>query len=202
MKDRKPGMLAVTLSLFFFSLAIFFLTSYGSRIQRIVLKNDLFDKSAKSYDFIVDQLGDGRYRVKLKLLKTAGTNESGVFENRINFEIGVRLTDSKDNLVIRKVINKDSNAFTSFTRDYIEMTLFSFNAKRHEKYRLEVSFASSEGFFDLFLKRSNVLLIEEAYDPAAMPWLYFINFISKGMLIATFLLSVLLMVLILKKKAT
>lgn len=200
MKNNKPGILAITVSMFVFSVAAFFLTSYGLHIHRIVLKDDLFADSAKPYEFIVDQLDNGRYRVKLKLLKNEGTNDSGVFENRVNFEIGVRLTDAKNNLVVKKIINKDSKSLTGFTRDYIEMTLFSFDAKRNEKYRFEISFLSSEGFFDLFLKKSNVLFIEEEYDYAAMPWLHFINFISEVALVVSFLISMLLIYLILKKK--
>ena len=200
MKNNKPSILAITVSLFILSLGIFFLTSYGLHIQRLVLKNDLFDHTTKPYEFVFDQLNNGRYRVKLKLLKDEGTNNSGVFENRVNFEIGIRLTDAKNNLVVEKVINKDSKSLTGYTRDFIEMTLFSFEARRNEKYRLKISFVSNEGYFDLFLRKSNVLFVEEDYDPAAMPWLHFMHFISKVMSAISFLISMLLVYLIMKKK--
>lgn len=193
-------MLVVTVSLCIFSLVIFFLISYGLHIQRIVLKSDLFDDLAKPYSFVVDQLGNGRYRVKLKLIKKEGTDYLGIIKDRVNFDISARLTDANNNLVINKVINKDSNSLTGFARAYMEMTLFSFDAKRNEKYRLEVSFLSNEGFFDLFLKKSNVLIIEEDYDSAAMPWLNFIKFISEVMLAVSFFISLLLIYFILKKK--
>lgn len=200
MKNNKPGILAITVSLFVFSLGIFFLTSNGLHVQRIVLKKDLFDHSVKPYEFVADQLDNGRYRVKLKLLKREGTNDSGVFEKRVNFDISAKLTDAKSNILVKKLINKDSKVPYGYTRDYIEMTLFSFDAKRKEKYRLEISFMSSEGFFDLFLKKSNELLIEEDYDYAAMPWLHFIKLLSEVVLAASFLTSMFLIYLILKKK--
>ncbi len=199
-RNGKSTMLAVTLPLCIFSLAIFFLTSYGLHIQRIVLKSNLFDDSTKPYEFVVDQLGNGKYNIQLKLLKKEGTDYLDVIENKVNFEIRAKLSNFKNNILQDKIIYKDSKIPYGYARDYIEMTLLSFDAKRNEKYKLEMSFLSSEGFFDLFLKNSNVLLIEEYYDSAAMPWLSFIKFISEVMLVASFLISMLLIYFILKKK--
>jgi hypothetical protein len=56
-----------------------------------------------------------------------------VIRNQVNFQINVKLTDAKNNLIVKKLINQDSSSFSGYTRAYMEITLFSFNASRNEK---------------------------------------------------------------------
>jgi hypothetical protein len=113
----------------------------------------------------------------------------GEIKSKLRYEIATELKDSKGIIVAKKDINRDSRIPWGFSKDEIDMTLISFNARGDDSYHLTTTFKSSDGYFKAFQDKVNELVVVEDYDPAAGPVIGLFNFLSKVGILITLLVS-------------
>ncbi len=187
-----------------FSFAKFLYFTELLDIQKIVLREGIFEVLDRDNEFEVDKLKNKPFDIVVRFYRQGDINysslfsDSGLTSGKVPYTIVIDLKDHKNEVIKTEIKQNSFMPAGGYTNAYFEWTLMQFNAKRGEKYRIRITFKSDFKDFD---KMKKEIYVEQHYDHPAKPFWHLFQRVFLIMFIITFIPILIIGLLHLRRKA-
>lgn len=169
-------------------------------IDRVMLKEGVFDIVGKTHEFIFDNLGSKEYNVMMECFHPSPQDEryssftSNVFWKGINLSADIELLDSHNAVLKKEMMVPGSQhriLVEGFTSESFALIIFKFDAKRGENYSLRIAFREGDEIINKLFKK---IYIIKNFDSASVPGvgLFLVIFIIVFLVSSLILLKIVL----------
>lgn len=158
-----------------FSFAKFLYLTELLDIQKIVLREGTFEVIDVDNEFEFGKLKNKPFNIVVRFYKNGGINYSSLFSasglvsGKVPYAISIDLRDHNNDVLKKEIKQNSFMPAGGYTNEYFDWKLLQFDAKRGEKYKVNIIFRSDFKDFDKMRKE---LYVEQDYDsPSAVWWL-------------------------------
>lgn len=154
--------------------AIITMTEYLN-IDKVMLKEGIFDIVGKTYEFNFDNLGNKEYNVMMECIHPSPQDEryssftNNIFWKGINLSADIELLDSHNTVLKKERMVPGSQhriLVEGFVSESFALIIFKFSAKRGENYSLKIAFREGDEIINKLFKKIYVI---KNYDSASVP---------------------------------
>lgn len=153
-------------------------------IQKIVLRQGTFKVIDVDNEFEFGKLKNKLFNIVVRFYKQTGIDYPSLFSGHVPYEISIVLRDHKGSLLRQEITRNTMTPAGGYTNEDFDWPLLQFNAKRGEKYKVNIIFRSNFKDFDAMRKD---IYVEQDYDPPSAVWWFFFKRVYLIVFIITFI---------------
>ena len=187
----------IWITICFLSLFLGLFYTYLLDIEKVILKEGIFELINRTYEFDIKGATNDKYYIFLRFYRQKDIVFYGLSEGKIKYSIDLELTDENNNLIKIEAIDETSLRSGRIAQDYFEWRLLSFDSEKGKKYKFKMTFKNNDIRFDQVKKE---IYIEEDYDYAALPWWALFRLIFLSIFIVTFIPLLIIVILLVRKR--